>query len=1803
MEVQMGNCKTCVVVTSVHCPLSAALNGKEWFWGVVLISLLIIGCVESNPGPRSNETRQTEQPRRHYGSIESRHGRQWGQEETTAAASSGCWPFLWWCVSEPPLDERNLLESRAGRRPGGVQNGGRELSDERESEDEELLQDHQVAPVRLINQQSEIDVLKEEVKILESKLEQEVKQRQEERQDHEAKIAIYEKFQVESVRIHNDLHVQLDETVLQKTLLEQQLRELENKNEQRHTEENAEKFTKEFHRRKQLEEELERERQERKQLTAILEQEIVKRQLLEQEMRLQELNREAELRELNQEQEIQRRQLQQAVEMEVQRRQEVTQQLECETQLRHEEAQLRRRLEVQLQEEIQAKNELEMEFKQADLQSQLLEQELRHQMKQMERVFTNDEHEDVEVASLNDTEEVSCAGTSVSDASSGGEVLDKAEDREAVGDEDNNNDDDEDDDEKQEIRQLLLEEFQRLQIQQEQEKLSANITADTDGEIISTIDPRAQNAGERDRDWVHEAGHLVDVIATDLNTEFEPINLRDLLQNEQQGADPGETNVTSNILLAEGNGGEGTGPTNHERVATDVEAVGSDIIIRGNGDIKSPVSEEELSPAGYGERRNGILLQESLSFGLEGLVEDTVTEGDNMSQSSDYSDILSEIINFQGNDVTVASLIGDPILPQTQVLLDEFKMSLSTESKPVIGSACAHSEGHYIPRTLQRNAFLRSDVLNKRTSKLPPVFAVSGMTEQELKETVLPDEKIGRFDGGSGFDTSGPRIVLLNDVTAARDFKDLCTRARNFKTIHWLAKQPDGFEWRSSKGNMDVVHQYTNFSKSKHIPSITNLKGEAVIIRGNPGEGKSTYLTHLQSEFKRTSPDTWVIRLNLNEHLGLIEKCDVTEAHVIEILSSAAGLGNSPNASLGKALLTYSLQITGKVVLLVDEISVRHRDKVHDLLRVLKNIKVMNLVIAADTCISTAIENGLSTLAFTLKPLAKEELQLLMTQFWQTDLKQGDDTLRDKFAAELLDVIGNHSISGYSPTPLDIKILSHIFEKEYMSSLVNEVTNLPKSLDKFQIYERYIAWEFEMYKNNDAGSETVWDSYLAHVTHFSMSSFFPEDDIEKILSLEESTREITDKLLFLSRNLQEYVTAKWFAENYQSHRSFIEDKYFEVELQTMWGMFERILAKQSKLHMYVLDGDIQRVRDLLSSGVDVNSLDNGGRTALHICALKGKYLDSKADDQCVIASLLIDHDADTSIVDGILKWTALRYADKTGCWPIIDRLLQGVAVDISDMACTKEKLRDRSFLQDFLTEAAVNGSTYVVAFILDTGVDINTPLHSTRYSHQQYGLVHIASENGHISLLEFLLEKGADTKMCIWENSTALHLACKQGNKECVVALLERSARIDQSNKKGDTALHEAVRSPNSDIVQILLSNKADADLCNKHGDTPLHVACQVNNLAAVSHLMDTNTYKNNRNKNGDSPLDCAIRGGHTTLVKYILKAAKESVMDRQMNGNTPAHLAAETGDVLMLEYLLQVMPEVNVCTDGGDTPLHIASLHGNTDAVAFLLTMGANSDAANKHGNTALHLASVRGYINTMKALLECNAQVNATNKQGNTPLHLVCLQGQANAARCLVTHNAHVDVKNREKNAPIHLAAIKSDISVIASLVDANCDVNLPNKHGDTILHQCAENGNLDVVKLLVSTGRCHLDARNSAGDTPLLTATKFGFADVVDCLARDGADINCLTKDGAAPIHLAVMKEDVELVTKLCCLGADLNIRNSEGNTPLHKAVYRDNEIVIRKLVEHGAERSVRNLLGYTPLELAVHLESNDAIRRAL
>ena len=70
-------------------------------------------------------------------------------------------------------------------------------------------------------------------------------------------------------------------------------------------------------------------------------------------------------------------------------------------------------------------------------------------------------------------------------------------------------------------------------------------------------------------------------------------------------------------------------------------------------------------------------------------------------------------------------------------------------------------------------------------------------------------------------------------------------------------------------------------------------------------------------------------------------------------------------------------------------------------------------------------------------------------------------------------------------------------------------------------------------------------------------------------------------------------------------------------------------------------------------------------------------------------------------------------------------------------------------------------------------------------------------------------------------------------------------------------------------------------------------------------------------------------------------------------------------------------------------------------------------------------------------------------------------------------------------------------------------------------------------------------------------------------------DFTDINATNFEGENALHLAVHREDIEIIKELVNLGINLNARGDEGHTPLHEAAFNGNLEIVKILVENGAD----------------------------
>src|SRR5437763_9378021 len=84
---------------------------------------------------------------------------------------------------------------------------------------------------------------------------------------------------------------------------------------------------------------------------------------------------------------------------------------------------------------------------------------------------------------------------------------------------------------------------------------------------------------------------------------------------------------------------------------------------------------------------------------------------------------------------------------------------------------------------------------------------------------------------------------------------------------------------------------------------------------------------------------------------------------------------------------------------------------------------------------------------------------------------------------------------------------------------------------------------------------------------------------------------------------------------------------------------------------------------------------------------------------------------------------------------------------------------------------------------------------------RRWTALHKAAFNGHMEIMELLMEGGADTKAESSFRSTVLHLAAQKSHDAVVRLLVEEEVDVDAKDKDGWTALHWAAFCGNEEVA------------------------------------------------------------------------------------------------------------------------------------------------------------------------------------------------------------------------------------------------------------------------------------------------------------------------------------------------------------------------------------------------------------------
>ena len=139
---------------------------------------------------------------------------------------------------------------------------------------------------------------------------------------------------------------------------------------------------------------------------------------------------------------------------------------------------------------------------------------------------------------------------------------------------------------------------------------------------------------------------------------------------------------------------------------------------------------------------------------------------------------------------------------------------------------------------------------------------------------------------------------------------------------------------------------------------------------------------------------------------------------------------------------------------------------------------------------------------------------------------------------------------------------------------------------------------------------------------------------------------------------------------------------------------------------------------------------------------------------------------------------------------------------------------------------------------------------------------------------------------------------------------------------------------------------------------------------------------------------------------------------------------------------------------------------------------------------------------------------------------------------------------------------------------------------------IHNAAYLGDTNDIERLVKEKGVSIDERDDDGDTPLLSAMLGNNPQAtVEKIIELDANVKVKSAHGFTPLHIAVMRNLVPVLSLLKNKGADINAKDNDGDTPLLIAMFAALHESAEELIKCGADVKAANKKKYTPMHVAV------------
>ncbi|KAK4153199.1 hypothetical protein C8A00DRAFT_15564 [Chaetomidium leptoderma] len=240
-----------------------------------------------------------------------------------------------------------------------------------------------------------------------------------------------------------------------------------------------------------------------------------------------------------------------------------------------------------------------------------------------------------------------------------------------------------------------------------------------------------------------------------------------------------------------------------------------------------------------------------------------------------------------------------------------------------------------------------------------------------------------------------------------------------------------------------------------------------------------------------------------------------------------------------------------------------------------------------------------------------------------------------------------------------------------------------------------------------------------------------------------------------------------------------------------------------------------------------------------------------------------------------------------------------------------------------LFAALANGHKSAIAALLGVsstvcdGVDITEGLNYKKdlKDHQGRTPLSWAAQGGRLSIVDSLIQGGADLDEVDGKGYTPLHRALQNGHEAVARLLIDKGANVNTQHISG-SALILALQHSHEAIARLLIDKGANVNDQQGHGWTALILASQYGHEAVARLLIDKGANVNAPNNYGWTALNLALEHGHKAIAQLLIdKGADDIPRDinaRNQFGWTALTIALKNGHEAIAQLLINKGAIVN---------------------------------------------------------------------------------------------------------------------------------------------------------------------------------------------------------------------------------------------------------------------------------------------------